>query len=561
MKLSFAHMTPKLGLWLVLTAPCASFAAVEPQQSPADASSVQWSQAITAAAIRGDMRFLADDLLEGRGTGARGHVIAAHYVASRFEGMGLEPAGENGSFFQEVPIRSMTLKEQQSSGSLTLQGKSTTLKLREDFLLSPDPGREQVEVDAPVVFAGYGITAPSQGYDDYKGLDVKGKIVALLFGAPNFPVAVKAHYSASWLKRQNAAAHGAVGYLLVYDPALENIYPFSTQVRDLAIPKRNWLSAAGEPSLYYPQLKVVGAVSMAGLAHFLAGSGHSTEQVFAAAKNKKPLRFAAVQLAHFKSVTQWTDIKSPNVVAKLEGSDPKLKEQYVVYSAHLDHLGISTPVNGDAIYNGALDNASGSAVLMEVAHAFASMPVKPRRSLLFVAVTGEESGLLGSDYFASNPTVDKGSMIANVNMDEDLMLWPLKDVVALGAEHSTLDAVVARAVKALHLVQSPDPEPEQVSFIRSDQYSFVRQGIPSVALEAGVKSDDPNIDPVKIATAWEKDIYHHPQDDMQQPNLDFAAGALYARFAFLCGLYTANDADAPKWNPGDFFGEAFAPAH
>ena len=546
---------------LVLAGITAAFAAGQSQSPAADESALRWADGISPAAIRADMRFLADDLLEGRGTGARGHLIAAHYVASQLEGIGLTPAGDNGTFFQEVPIRSMTLDESASSGALVLKGKATALKLRQDFLLSPDPGRGQVEVEAPVVFAGYGITAPSQGYDDYKGLDVKGKIVALLFGAPNFPDAVKAHYSASWLKRQNAAAHGAVGYLLVYDPALENVYPFSMQVRDLAIAKRNWLSARGEPNLYYPQLKVIGVVSMTGLAHLLEGSGRTTEQLFAAAKLKKPLRFAVPLAGRFHTVTNWSDIKSPNVVAKLEGSDPNLSRQYVVYSAHLDHLGVSTPVNGDSIYNGALDNASGSAVLMEVARAFASMPVKPKRSLLFVAVTGEESGLLGSDYFANNPTVDKSSLIANLNMDEDLMLWPLKDVVALGSEHSTLEGVVKRAVDSLHLTASPDPEPEQVSFIRSDQYSFVRQGIPSIALEAGVKSNDPHIDPVKIATAWEKDIYHHPHDDMQQPNLNFEAGALYARVAFLCGLYTANDPEVPKWNPGDFFGIAFSRTH
>ncbi|HEY2686714.1 MAG TPA: M28 family metallopeptidase [Steroidobacteraceae bacterium] len=546
----------------LVVAACASLALADAKPDlSAAGDGAKWAEHITAASIRADMRFLADDLLEGRGTGSRGHLIAAHYLASQFEGMGLEPAGDNGSYFQDVPIRSMKLDEEASSGSLTENGKTVALKLREDFLLSPDPGRRRVEVEAPVVFAGYGITAPSQGYDDYQGLDVKGKIVALLFGAPDFPVAVKAHYSASWLKRQNAAAHGAAGYLLIIDPALEGMYPFSMQVRDLAIPKRNWLSANGVPSQYYPQLKVVGVISMPGVAHLLEGSGHSAAEVFAAAKGKKPLRFATGGAARFVSVSSWSDQKSPNVVAKLKGSDRGLSQQYVVYSAHLDHLGISTPVNGDAIYNGALDNGSGSAALMEVARAFAALPVKPKRSLLFVAVTGEESGLLGSDYFANNPTVDKSSMIADLNMDEDLMLWPLKDVVALGAEHSTLDGVVNRAVKALHLTASPDPEPEQVAFIRSDQYSFVRQGIPSIALEAGEKSDDPNIDPAKIATAWEKDIYHHPQDDMQQPNLDFEAGALYARVAYLCGLYTADDRDAPRWNPGDFFGVAFAHAH
>jgi Zn-dependent M28 family amino/carboxypeptidase len=194
---------------------------------------------------------------------------------------------------------------------------------------------------------------------------------------------------------------------------------------------------------------------------------------------------------------------------------------------------------------------------MEVARAFAGMPAKPKRSLLFIAVTGEEAGLLGSDYFANHPTVDKAALIANINMDEDVMLWPLEDVVALGAEHSTLAGVVTRATRRMNLVASPDPQPEQVSFIRSDQYSFVRQGVPSFSLSAGFKSNDPSVDPAKIMAAWETNIYHHPQDDMQQAGLNFDAAALYARTALLCGWYAANDAAVPEWNPGDFFGQAF----
>jgi hypothetical protein len=516
--------------------------------------------AIKPEAIRADMRFLADDLLEGRGTGARGHLLAAHYLASQFEGMGLSGAGDGNSFYQEVPIRSLRIDAALSSAALGKPGQESALKFREEYIVNGDPGRREVDVEAPVVFVGYGVTAPSQGYDDYKHLDVKGKIVAILFGAPNFPTALKAHYSASWMKRQNAAAHGAVGVLVFTDAALENMYPFQKQVRDLAIARLNWLDAGGRPNLYYPQLKVVGIVSMPGVERFLAGSGHSKEQFFAAAKAGKPKAFPLAQSAKFHTVTQWAEFKSPNVVAKLEGSDPSLKSQYVVYSAHLDHLGISTPVDGDAIYNGALDNASGSAVLVEVARALSGMPVKPKRSMVFVAVTGEEAGLIGSDYFASNPTVNKDDIIANINMDEDVMLWPMKDIIALGAEHSSLQSVVDRAAQRLGLAVSPDPAPEQVAFVRSDQYSFVRQGIPSMALGAGVKSDDPSVKPAEIFENWEQHFYHQPKDDMQQPGLNFESAALYARAALLCGIYTADDAAAPTWNSGDFFGVAF-PRH
>jgi Peptidase family M28 len=536
-----------LGLWSMAS------------QARADSADTAMA-AIKPEAIRADIRFLADDLLEGRGTGSRGHLLAAHYVASQLEGMGLAPGASNGSYYQAVPVRSSFVDQSASSAVLSRGGRDETLKFGDDYLLGADPGRATVEVSAPIVFVGYGITAPSQGYDDYKGVDVKGKIVATIYGAPNFPTAVKAHYSASWLKRENAVAHGAIGSLLIYDPSLEGMYPFKKQVRDLQIARINWLDPKGQPNAYYPQLKVIGVLSMASAERLLAGSGHSAEQLYAAAKGGKLPTFPLAGTGKFHTVTKWTDIESPNVVAKIEGSDAKLKSQYIVYSAHLDHLGISAPVNGDSIYNGALDNASGTAVLMEVARAVSGMAVKPKRSMLFVAVTGEEAGLIGSDYFANYPTVEKAGIVANVNMDEDVMLWPLKDVVAYGAEHSSLAQVVERATQKLHLLTSPDPEPEQVAFIRSDQYSFVRQGIPAFSLSAGFKSDDPKIDPRKIFDNWDQTIYHQPSDDMQQPGLDFEAGALYARVALLCGLYIAEDANPPVWNSGDFFGAAF-PRH
>ncbi|HXM92355.1 MAG TPA: M28 family peptidase, partial [Candidatus Dormibacteraeota bacterium] len=262
--------------------------------------------------------------------------------------------------------------------------------------------------------------------------------------------------------------------------------------------------------------------------------------------------------AKIHNVTGLQDVASRNVVAKLEGSDPTLKNEYVVYSAHLDHLGIGEPVKGDGIYNGALDNASGSAILLEVARAFSGMKTRPRRSILFLSVTGEEAGLLGSDYFAHYPTVNKSSVVANVNMDEDLMLWPLRDIVAFGAEHSSLDAVVKKAAARMRLSESPDPSPEEVVFIRSDQYSFVKQGVPAIFPVPGFTSDDPKIKPTEIFKNWEQTRYHQPQDDMDQPGLDFDAAAKYARFVFLCGLLITEDPQRPTWNKGDFFGEHYA---
>jgi Zn-dependent M28 family amino/carboxypeptidase len=264
--------------------------------------------------------------------------------------------------------------------------------------------------------------------------------------------------------------------------------------------------------------------------------------------------------AKIHNVSTLQDVPGRNIVGKLEGSDSTLKNEYVVYSAHLDHLGIGEPVKGDSIYNGALDNASGSAILVEVARAFTSLKTRPRRSVLFVSVTGEEAGLLGSDYFAHYPTVQKSAIVANVNMDEDLMLWPLQDIVAFGAEHSSLDAVIKKAAARMHMVESPDPAPEEVVFIRSDQYSFVKQGIPAVFPVPGFKSDDPKINPAAIFKNWEQTRYHQPQDDIDQPGLDFEAAAKYTRFVFLCGYLITEDDQRPTWNKGDFFGDRYAHA-
>jgi hypothetical protein len=512
---------------------------------------------IRPEAIRADMRFLADDLLEGRGTATRGHEIAAKFMAAQFEQMGLEPAGDNGTYFQSVPFRSGRPDEAKTSLTLVRGGKEQKLVYRKDFITAADPGRAESSVEAPVVFVGDGVTAPEQGYDDYKGMDVRGKIVAMAFEAPHFESSLKAHYSAGEVKEAIAVAHGAVGMILISDPILEEIYPYSKQTRDLDFPQFRWLDKQGRPNDYFPELKGGAVLSMAETKKLFEGSGHTAEEVFADVKAGTPKSFALPLTAKIHNVTKLEDVRSPNVVAKLEGSDPSLKNEYVVYSSHSDHLGIGQPVNGDRIYNGALDNASGSALLVEIARAFTKRNPRPRRSLLFVSVTGEEAGLLGSDYFAHYPTVAKDAIVADVNMDEDQMLWPLEDVIAFGAEHSSLDAVVKKAAERAHLGVSPDPMPEETVFIRSDQYSFVKQGIPAVFPVPGFKSNDPKIDPAAIFKKWEVERYHEPGDDMEQPGLMFDEAAKYGRFVFLCGDLIADDAQRPVWNKGDFFGEHY----
>jgi Peptidase family M28 len=513
---------------------------------------------IRPAALRGDVRFLAADALEGRGTGTRGYEIAARFVAAQMEAAGLEPAGNDGTYFQEVPLRAF--KADEAGTTLTLlRPQATELAFRTDFITSGDPSRSETSVEAPVVYVGYGVTAPEQGYDDYQGIDVHGKIVALVFGAPpTFEASLRAHYSSSETKKANAVAHGAVGLIGLDDPVLEAVYSFATRVRDLSFTSFRWLDAEGNPADAHPELRGEASLSMGGVEKLLAGSGHAADELYSALEAGKPRAFSLPGTVRIHVASNLRDRKSPNVVARLTGSDPNLRNEYVVYTAHLDHLGIGEPVKGDSIYNGALDNGSGIACLIEIAKALGRLGDRPRRSILFVAVTGEEAGLRGSDYFARNPTVPRSDLVANVNMDEDLMFWPIKDMIVYGAEHSSLGGAAEEAARRLGLTLSPDPQPEQVFFVRSDQYSFVKQGIPALAGTVGQQTTDPRLDPKEIEARWIKTTYHKPQDDMTQP-FDWNAAVQYARFHLLCGYLIAQDPARPHWNKGDFFGDRYGP--
>ena len=323
-------------------------------------------------------------------------------------------------------------------------------------------------------------------------------------------------------------------------PDLERVYPFKERVSDLAFPYMRWLDARGQPNDYFPALRGSAILSMDATARMFEGSGKSPEEIYRAAKEGRTFSLALPLAAKIKTISKFEDIHSPNVMARLRGSDVKLRDENVVYSAHLDHLGIGDPVNGDKIYNGALDNASGSACLVEIARAYGQMRPRPRRSIIFLSVTAEEEGLLGSDYFAHYPPMSKDSLVADINMDGAALLWPIEDIVARGAEHSSLGVTVQEAAARLKIDVSADPSPEQVLFIRSDQYSFVKQGIPSLYLSPGLKSSNPKIKPAEIHMTWVATRYHKPQDDMDQL-FDFDSGAKYARYSFLVGYILAQE--------------------
>ena len=510
-------------------------------------------QRISAAGLRAHMAFLADDLLEGRGTGTRGYRLAANYVRAQFEEMGLKPAGVNGSYFQNVHFRQIDLLRDKSSLTVEHNGSTRTLILDKDYVMGGNPLSTDARVEGQVVFVGFGVSAPDFEYDDYAGIDVRGKIVAALSGAPSrLPSAPGAHFSSSEQKLRVAAEHGAIGFLSIWAGKPEQRTPFTEYVRFSRGPELRWLDEAGVPNDAQPTIRGYARINSSTAAALFEGAPKSWKDALRAAENSHPQAFPLATSVSMHAVSRYSELESPNVAAILPGSDPQLKNEYVVFTAHLDHLGIGEPVKGDSIYNGAADNASGTAALLEMARAFSEMKTAPRRSLLFLAVTGEEEGLLGSDYYAHNPTVPMAQIVADINMDEVSFLYDFKDIVPLGGEHSSLGAVADDVAQHMGLTVSPDPMPEEVYFIRSDQYSFILQGVPALYIEEGLQTVNPNLDGKKMQFDWETQRYHQPSDDMNQA-FDFNATVKCTRVDLAAGYEIAQQTERPHWNAGDFF--------
>ena len=510
-------------------------------------------QRITAKGLRAHMAFLADDLLEGRGTGTRGYQLAADYVRAQFEEMGLRPAGVNRTYFQNVRFRKIELLQDKSSLSLKHGGTTRALVLDKDYVMGGDPVSSDAKVEGQVVFVGFGVSAPEFGYDDYAGIEVRGKIVAALYGAPSkLPSAPGAHFSSSEQKLRMAAEHGAIGFISIWAGKAEQRTPFSEYVRYSKGPALRWLDEKGIPNDVQPKIKGYARINSTTAAALFEGAPKSWKNTLQAAEDSQPQAFPLATSVAMHVVSHYSELESPNVAAILPGSDPQLKNEYVVFTAHLDHLGIGDPVKGDSIYNGAADNASGTAALLEMARAFSGMKTATRRSLLFLAVTGEEEGLLGSDYYAHYPTVPMAQIVADINMDEVSFLYDFKDIVPLGGEHSSLGAVADDVARHLGLTVSPDPSPEEVFFIRSDQYSFILQGVPALYIGEGLQAVNPNLDGKKMQFDWETQRYHQPSDDMNQP-FDFNATVKCTRVDLAAGYEIAQQTERPHWNAGDFF--------
>jgi Zn-dependent M28 family amino/carboxypeptidase len=516
--------------------------------------------AVTPAAIEGHMRVLADDSLQGRGPGTRAYEGAASYAEGVLRDLGLQPAGENGGYRQAVPLRHSTVVDAESRMSVRTPEGTRDLKYDVDFYLGADPLRPSVELeDAAVVFAGFGVSAPGLAYDDYAGTDVAGKVVLFLSGAPSsFPSDERAYYSSGATKTAEALRRGAVGTITFWAPD----DPRLRWDVDAARAKRGsfaWLDAEGTPNRGDPALLGSASLNHAAVNALFTGSGTPLEQALERASANTPQAFDLASRVSMRTVTEHADVNSFNVIAKLEGSDPELRDEYVTYVGHVDHFGVGVAVDGDSIYNGAHDNASGVAIVLETARAFASLPTPPRRSVLFLIVTAEEWGLLGSDYFAEHPTVPRESLVANFSLDMPFLFHPLLDIVPYGADHTSMGDAVATAAAHMGLALGPDPIPEQVLFIRSDHFSFIRQGIPALFIKSGFETGDER-DGGAINTAYRQARYHTPFDDMDQ-DFDFGSGADHARINFLTGYVIAQQDQRPTWNPGDFFAGLFAGEH
>jgi Zn-dependent M28 family amino/carboxypeptidase len=492
----------------------------------------------------GYVKVLAADDMEGRETGSAGLKRAQAFVVEQLQSNGLEPAGAAG-YYQTMQFESRQIVESESSLALVKGKSEQSLKLGEDAIFNTRVDLAP-SLDAPLVFAGYGLSIPEKGYDDLGELDVKGKVVVIVAGAPaEIPGALASHYQSAGERWKALQRAGAVGIITILNPASMDI-PWSRLSANRTHPSmtligREFDETAGQ------KLAVVFNPAEAG--KLFQGSGHGLQEILDLARERKPLpRFTLAVAVRARATVRKKSVESSNLVAKLAGSDPRLQNEYVVLSAHLDHIGIGEPINGDRIYNGAMDNASGSAVLLDVAASLRKAQEKPRRSILFLFLTGEEKGLLGSRYFNAHPTVKPGSMVANINIDMFLPIVPLKVLTIYGLAESTLGPDASQVAQLLGVHSQPDPEPQRNSFIRSDQYNFIRNGIPALAMKVGFVPGSPE---QQLFKDWLTQRYHAPSDDLAQP-VDLAAAAKYEEIIRNLLLRVAQG-ERPQWNSDSFF--------
>lgn len=481
---------------------------------------------------------LADDRLEGRGAGTPGHQKAAEYIAGEFEKLGLRPAGTKG-WFQNVPFQSRQIDESASSLTLMEDGKEHPLTLGKEAYINVRVDPKPL-VTAPLYFVGYGLHAPEMKYDDLEGLDLKGKVAVILTGAPKeWPGSYRAHVQAADVRWEALKKSGAIGIATIAK------VPTTPWARSSAARLQPQMTAVmpGQEEESGQQVQIV--INPADAELFFAGSGHTFKEILALSDGPAPLpKFALNKTLVAKTTVKRSAVTSPNVVALLPGK----KKEYVVVSAHSDHLGMTKSFAGDGIFNGAMDNASGVAAVLEVARLLKNGPLLSR-GVLFVAVTGEEKGLQGSRYFAKNPTVPRKRIVADCNLDMFMPLHEFNAITMLGMEESTLGDKGKNVAAEFGLQVIPDPAPEQNRFTRSDQYSFIREGIPALAFKFGYTKGS---EQERIQAEWLKVRYHAVGDDLQQP-VNKAGAERFTEFLSALVRKIANDKDRPAWKPDSFF--------
>jgi Zn-dependent M28 family amino/carboxypeptidase len=491
------------------------------------------------------VKVLASDDMEGRETGSPGLRKAQEYVVEQLKNAGLEPVGSR-SYYQPVRFESRQIVEQDSSLALVNNRQVEPLTLGDDAIFSTRVDLASA-VDASLVFAGYGLTIPELGHDDLAGLDLRDKVVVIFPGAPaEIPGALASHYQSAGERWKALRKAGAIGVITILNPTAMDI-PWSRISANRAHPNMA-LKDAEFDETSGEKLAVVFNPEKA--QKLFEGSGHTLQELIDLVKDRKPLpHFPLVPTIRAKASVNKKTVESANLVAELPGSDPKLKDQYVVLSAHLDHLGVGEPINGDRIYNGAMDNASGSAVLLDLIASLKKSPKKLKRSLLFVFVTGEEKGLLGSRYFTTHPTVKPGSMVADINIDMFLPIVPLKILTVYGLAESDMGDMVREIAQSQGVQVQPDPEPQRNAFIRSDQYNFIRHGVPALAMKVGFEKGSPQ---QTIFKDWLTQRYHAPSDDLEQP-VDLAAAGKYEDVIQGLMMRLADSAGRPQWKQDSFF--------
>lgn len=504
----------------------------------------------SAAQMRAHVAFLADDTLEGRDAGSRGYEIAARYVATQFEALGLKPAND-GKWLQTVPFKESRLSTE-SAPRLTIG--DTVFEQNKSVIIGPSLKDAEQKIDAPVVFVGFGLESKEAGINDYAGLDVKGKYVAVLQGFPKgMRSDMAAHLNAE--KSKVASRRGAIGVISLRTELSEKSQPWARLTAFGGRPSVGWANADGTPHTEAPNIRSGALLNEDAATALFAGAPKPWAAIKAeAAKPGAKIKgFALKPRVTVERKSTLGGFTSPNVVAVLPGTDPALAGEYVLLMAHLDHNGIDPKREGDKIFNGAMDNASGVATLIEVARAMSAPGMRPKRPILFAAVTAEEDGLLGADYLSRNPIVGTGKVVGVVNLDMPILLYDFKDVVAFGSEHSDMGQAVARAGQKMGVALSADPLPEERLFTRSDHYAFVRQGVPSVFLMTGFANGGE-----KAFQDFLKTHYHRPSDQIDLP-FDWNAAAKFAQINYLIAREIADAPAAPRWYKGSFFGDLFAP--